>query len=771
MSFRWVKKSLENAAKYHCTIDMLYLDDRKMVLTSMDDMKGYNGKISSSIDIVTKLCDKYAPVKVADKLYRKYAMKMPHIHRCIAIYLGKIGKMDDDYIKQYPGLGLSTIGTAFIEYYSAVKDTMALAKLVAGTKKIPPYNLDSFSIVYYLDKSLDLDKTFDEISSRVDVALRYNPNTFAGETIRRKISTTIEKKLPKRYVDFSPKVMDRNGVIMVRWDEKDLKVYRDKFIFDCQGDDLDNVDNCVDDIVSILGLDERRITFAHQSNTKASLVVEMDNWNAIVLEDIIIGDENLSRIIRIANGVIGSDDMENALHKNRSLVIYVSYPSTRCVFRCTNGLLKVSIASHSVDNVAIIVSVSIVCELLRRYRENFFVAYEKFSLNVEKNVKVSKRRSRIDDLRSRLPELFANNYTRECHALPIMLDSIEEAQTYREMGRLVIKYPLNGPYSRWYTSSSNDLYVGLKVNRLCNKETFKYIITCYTSNHYENPSRETYAYYSGGDAKGKASATLRTLRILPIGRRGPLPTGMIMEHNLRGYSRIGTGGSFVDCIAHALKVDASKIFRSIKKNRDLLGVVRQEMWDKTDKELIEGINDDMDGTKYYRLFEELYECNILLVEVGYRGKYSISIPSCKGKYIWEPRDGKYIIVMRNEKKLYEDCMVAYELVVNDRGKCVFDEKDPLVQAIVSFKLTHTIRSEVSKDATAQFITEYGKCNLVVIGKKMVKCNSRPLYLPITDINIVEKYSTIFCHITSPWLSSTNKYLYFPNDASFYVWYF
>lgn len=786
MSLRWVKKALKYATKYHCTVGMLYLNDRKIVLTSMDEMKGYDGEISSCIDIITKLCEKYPPTKVAQKLHQNYAIEMSYVHRCIAIYLGKVGQMDDGYIKQYPESGLSSIGTAFTEYDSAVKNTMVLAKLVLETKKLPYYNLDSFSIVYRLNApyELDLDEIFDRMDSQVDIALQYNPtcNTFASyngnkETIRRKISTTIELDIPKRYVEFVPKTMDKSGVIMARWDGRDLKVYRDKFVFDCRGYDLENVASCVDDIISIIGLNRNLITFAHQSNTKASLTMEMDNWNAVILEDLIIKDKELSRIIRVANGVLDSDNIENVLHKNRSLVIYISYPPARCVFRCSEGLLKVSIASLSVDDVTVVVSVAIIRGLLRRYRKNFDAAYEKYSLNAKKNAKKSsKRRSRIDDLRSRLPELFANNYTRECHALPVMLDTEIEAEKYQKMGRLVIKYPLNGPYSRWFTSPSNDLYVGLKLNRLSNKETFKHIITCYTSNHYENPSRETYAYYSGKNIKGKSSAILRTLRILSTGRRGPLPTAMIMEYNLKGYSRIGTGGPFVDCVAYALKVKPEN-FLPLVKNRlkcGLLNVVRQEMCNKNDEELLDDINDidNLDGIKYYRLLEEIYECNILLIEVGYRDKYTISIPQCKGKYIWEPRDGKYVIVVKNERKLYEDYLVAYELVVNSHDKCIFDKKDPLVQAIISYKMAHTIRSDISEeDVKAQYITEHGKCNLIAIGKKLKKCNSRPLYRPTIDIDIVRKCSTIFSHTINKrnWLSSTNKYLYFPDDASFHDW--
>jgi hypothetical protein len=200
----------------------------------------------------------------------------------------------------------------------------------------------------------------------------------------------------------------------------------------------------------------------------------------------------------------------------------------------------------------------------------------------------------------------------------------------------------------------------------------------------------------------------------------------------------------------------------------LLNVVRQEAWNKNDEEILEEISGDLDG-KYYRLLEEVYECNILIVEIGHRGKYTISIPPCKGKYIWQPRERKYIVVMKNEKKLYEDHLVSYELVVN-HDETTFDEKDPLVSAIVSFKLAQTVRGDVDEDVEAQYITEYGKCNVVMTKDGLKKCNSRPLYKPLIDADVVREKSALYKYLGDIPLSSTAKHLYFPNNASFVNWY-
>jgi hypothetical protein len=780
MVFQHVKRALQYAKKYNCTIEMLYLDDWKMVVKSMDDVRGYDGKVSSCIDIVTKLCAKRRPTKVAKVLNEQYGMDMSHVHKCISIYLGGLGTMDDEYIRRYPESNLSSLGGTSMEYNVVVKNTVALATLLEGIE-LPEYSLDSFSVVYQFGNTqeLDLDNAFDGMEESTEVALQYSRfnSVFASyngdqKKIRRKISTTIGKNIPKRYVEFVPKTMDEVGVIMARWNGKDFKVYCDKFIFDCDGSDLNNVATYAEKIISTFNINKDWIVFAYQANTKASLQIKVDNWNAVVLEDLIINDDVLSRVMYVANGVL--EDVGEALNRNRSLVVYITHPRARCVYRYANGFLKVSIASLSIDDTAIVVSVGVVWALLKKYKKNFAKVYEKYSLRTKKRTKTIANvahHSKIDQLRERLPELFANNYTRECHNLPLMLDTEEEAEEYRKMGQLVIKYPLEGKYSKWYTSPTDDLYVGLKLNRLSNKSKFKYIINCYTSNHYNNPNRETYAYYHGGaDIKRESATSLITLRILPLGRKGPLPIAMIVEYGLEGYLRVGTGGPFVDCVATALGVDAKKFHKLVQKGvkNGLLNVVRQEAWNKTDEEILDEISGDLDG-KYYRLLEEVYECNILLVEIGHRSKYTISIPSCKGRYIWQPRKGKYIVVMKNEKKLYEDHLVSYELVVN-RDKTTFGRKDPLVSAIVSFKLAHTVRGDVDEEVEAQYITEYGKCNIVMTKDGMKKCSSRPLFKPIINVEMVRKKSVVYNHLGSTPLSSTAKHLYFPNHTSFVNWY-
>jgi len=789
MSFHIVKRCLKHAKKHGCTIDMLYLKDKKIVLQSMEDMSGYRGSVISCLEIVEELSNQNTHVGIAKTMNKEYGIRMDHVHLCVAIYLGKSGLMDLDYDRKYPNSKLSSLGTTLIEYESRVKDTMCLAELILDMKYIQDYNLDSFSVICNFFSSLDLEKTFKNVTPGADIVLYYDSLNsdfiaYSGNTtnIQRKISTNIEKNIPKRYVEFNPKSMDRNGVIMAKWGGRDFKIYREGLIFDCDGENLRNIGIYCDEVISIFRLDGRNVGNPVRKNTKASFSVELSKWSSVVMEDIITNNKTFSRLVTISNGIMEDYLNLETLQRNRRLICLVHHLQTKCIFRYSDNNLIVSVIALSVDEYTVTSSIALMSCLLDVYYEKFDEIYPKYFPNVHRSSKKKsgKYRSAISDLRDRLPEFFTNNYTRECHHLPIMLDTEEEAKEYIKMGRLVLKYPLEGKYSRWYTSPSDKLYVGLKINRLANKDVFKHLVTCYTSNHYDSPGRETFMYYRGNKRRKKETKEqLKTLRILTLGRTGPLPTPLTMEYGLEGYYRVGTGGSFVGCLSQALGFDLDDLSKKISSNinKGLLNVVRQELWNKSGNEILNGLDfKNLDGVMYYRIFEELYECNIFIIEIGQRNRYNISIPNCKGNYIWEPyQANKYVVIVKNTRKLYDDIITSYELVIRS-GKSVFRIKDPLVSAVMSFKLAHTVRSEVEeKDVKSQFITEYGKCNMVLIRNKVVKCNSRPLYKPIMANELVKHNSIMYNHLVKTnrqdlWVSSTSKYLYFPDDKSFHVWF-
>lgn len=453
MSFPTVKRCLKYARKHKCTIDMLYLEDKKIVLQSMGDMSEYRGSVVSCLEIVEKLSTKKTPVDIAKTMIREYGIKIDHIHLCMAIYLGRSGLMDLDYDQKYPNSKLSSLGTILIEYESNVKDTMCLAGLILDMDNIPDYNLDSFSVICNFFGSLDLGKTFKNVTPGADIVLYYNNLdsdfiAYNGNVIniRRKVSTNVEKNIPKRYIEFNPKSMDRDGVIMAKWNGRDFKIYRQGFIFDCDGENLENIGMYRDEVISIFGLNKRNVGNPTRKNTRASFSVELSKWNSVVMEDIITNSKIFSRLITVSNGITDGQLNTETLQRNRRLICLVHHLQTKCVFRYFDNNLTVSVIALSVDEYTVTSSIALMSCLLDVYHEKFEEVYLKYFPNIHRpsKKKLEKYRSAVSALRDRLPEFFTNNYTRECHVLPIMLDTEEEAQEYIKVGRLVLKYPLEG---------------------------------------------------------------------------------------------------------------------------------------------------------------------------------------------------------------------------------------------------------------------------------------------------------------------------------------
>jgi hypothetical protein len=387
-----------------------------------------------------------------------------------------------------------------------------------------------------------------------------------------------------------------------------------------------------------------------------------------------------------------------------------------------------------------------------------------------------------------------------------MLETKEEVREYEDMGRLVIRYPLKGKYSRWYSSPRDDLYVGLKLNRLVNKQVFTHIVVCYTSNHMDNPTRETYKYYHGLEPGfiTKAPKDIKTLKPLPLGRKGPIPRTMEVELGVTGYSRLGVGGKFIQCVEEATQVYIKDIKKDAKK---YMAVVKQEFWELGNNEeeihsLIFDVGDttrsiginggksadkgdsrsipDVDGTSSYRLFEEMYECNIIVVEVGNDERYKVSIPRHKDYYIWETCKNydEYVVILKNIRKLYHEIFTTYELICErETNTKIFPFSDPLITKLVAIKSMQTIHgTEKPKNVIGQYINEFGKCVLVKTKNgKLKECNMRPLNMPIMDVEkgILEQHMDSMVKLTGKeriWVTSTPDYIYFPDEDSFRIWY-
>ncbi|OAQ22264.1 hypothetical protein K457DRAFT_159947 [Linnemannia elongata AG-77] len=325
---------------------------------------------------------------------------------------------------------------------------------------------------------------------------------------------------------------------------------------------------------------------------------------------------------------------------------------------------KYVVITNASDEYTVVTTVAILSKLLLLYENICGDVYATLSGLVTIPAERPKRvkapgKTKIEDLRKRLPELFTSNYTRECHRLPLMLEGKEKARECMNAGRMVIKYPKTGPHARWYTSPNPELYVGLKVNRLVNKDAFKYIVVCYTSNHLVNPSKRTYQYYYNEDTplETKHMEDIKTLKALGVGRRGPIPHVMEAEYGVQGYKRLGVGDA---------AMGEKDVRRAIRDHPELLHVIGQDSAGlPMETELQDGV-------------------------VDHRGKYKLCIP--RKDYIWETcnRYESYVLVLKNIRRLYSNVSITYELIIRD-DTYVHHRDDDLVSKLVATKLESTVR--------------------------------------------------------------------------------
>lgn len=346
----------------------------------------------------------------------------------------------------------------------------------------------------------------------------------------------------------------------------------------------------------------------------------------------------------------------------------------------------------------------------------------------------AKRVSNVTDLRRELPELFINNYSRECPILPIMVSEGEARRIINTGGR-VICYPYpTTMYSRYYTSPDK-FYVGLKKNRLSNRDKFLYLVTCYTTDHMNRPGSETYKYYCGQNDEEKVKSEnkpkiIGSLRHLEEEKMGPLPSALIGNLCIKNtYFRVGVNqgpSSFFASILYALNPTS---FKSLSEQIDILrtklsteglGVTRQETSSIPFDVVVETFKNaekNLDGKYYYRYFEEMFCIDIILIDVTKSKGYNIYVPN-DGKYLWEQKFDRGIIVFRNQTKLYHETKITYEPVVSSSGETLFTNDDELYSSLMDLKRSLILKPTVipGKDAFLSHELDHP----VELGKRRVK---------------------------------------------------
>jgi hypothetical protein len=486
-------------------------------------------------------------------------------------------------------------------------------------------------------------------------------------------------------------------------------------------------------------------------------------WDVNVLADIITNDCNISQIMAVRESI-------NTLGNKRVFSIALSIKNgesvCRVAFTYKNEYVFAMISKLSSEEY-----LSFVTEALKLLFETYVDNVSSYS--PVPLLPVHTRASNIETLRNQLPELFVNNYTRECPMLPIMI-SHDEAELIHCQQRVIL-YPLNSDKGRYYTAPEG-YFVGLKRNRLSNKDEFPYLVTCYLQDHMKRTSSDTYKYYyncsiNNYDNHDNHNNYNDHNIIHPINynSRRPLPKAIYDPRYYRIKAR-----SFIDALESAtnVKIDYLPWFPQITK---------QEMWDKSDEEIMDAINGKTtDGLScLYRYFEELIQISIHVVVIK-KGNFEPLIPRHKGQYVWEPPYPMHIVIFENYKKTYGTNLCLYSYLARNRNT-IFNSTDEVVSYLISQKNVDSVKPmqfhNITSAAREQIIDRNGKCKTIITEQGLhIDTYTRPLNLPVAveqtcffdshirKMNVVRKQMGI--QTIDLYKRSTHSVLYFPNDVSF-----
>lgn len=384
--------------------------------------------------------------------------------------------------------------------------------------------------------------------------------------------------------------------------------------------------------------------------------------------------------------------------------------------------------------------------------------------------------SNIKNLRMALPELFTNNYSRECTVLPVMIKEEQVDYVKNHLHRNVIYYPKIGPFGRYYTSPNEHFFVGLKKNRLPNKDIFPYLVTCYRSDHSTKSNSETYKY-ENDYISVQSSVNTRSSRTR---KNKPIPRVLMIKGV--DYSRKNVDHpSFIRAIE-----TATGIFIDESVLPDNPQVVKQELWDKSDDHIVNIINDRSIsgyGSTTYRYFEELLKISIHVI-VTRNNNLDSFIPQHNKPYIWSVDYHEHIIIFENFKTIYGETFCSYDVLVdNCTNRTIFDNEEPIVKLLVTQKCAASIQSDIINidKVEKQLIDKKGKCRMLLMyDGNNIETLTRPLIVPtieepacfldshILKLNIAKKEAGLPV-IDVLKVRHDESLNYFPNNSSFLYW--
>lgn len=490
---------------------------------------------------------------------------------------------------------------------------------------------------------------------------------------------------------------------------------------------IEQFNDYIGDIMSMLRTEQTGV-----STTKYKAIVKIptvSHWDSDVLADIITNDPHIAQAMAMC-------EITSTLGTKRLFSIAIAGHDFTCRAALTykDNIVTAMVSKLPTENAS-----SSVSEMLQKVLQK----YERVMCVRKEPVTRTVRLSGIEALRKQLPDLFVNNYTRECPVLPLIV-SFEEAERIKHTQSVILYC------NQYFTAPSSAHFVGLKRNRLSNRDVYPCLVTCYLQNHLLRKGSETYRYYHGQHEQ----ITSNTTRPLPKCIKHP------------SYHR-----KKVASFRHAIELaTGTKVAYNWFPH-----IVRQEMWDKSDNDIMAEIQSGT-GSIAFRYYEELIGVSIHVVVIR-DGNLESLVPRHRGKYVWAPPYPLHVVVFETYKIIYGKETRTYDILTKNHDT-LFDSTDSVVSYLVTNKSMESVRPPVRPlEVVEQIIDRNGKCSAVITkDKTIVQVYTRPLSVPAVpepvcflDSHIRKMNTTKLSMGMDPvdaTKRSTYDVLYFPNDASF-----
>lgn len=344
--------------------------------------------------------------------------------------------------------------------------------------------------------------------------------------------------------------------------------------------------------------------------------------------------------------------------------------------------------------------------------------------------------SPLHELRKNFKGIIKPGYSRKANVKPVVIP-VELVEEYHAMGYKTMEF-----HSK-VVGCPPGMYPGVKVsNPYAELDKQELIPVCYMTDHRLRTNSIMSQFLTSNAETRKKMFYSNSSRIITVkDGRGVLSNSIrkiLDPFEFDKLFRIGIKhdrSSFLNCFGQSR---AEILARTETLNDVFFEVCKQELWYLSTDDIKRDFSDPsvfIDPDKFYRLLEELYDCNIYVINIFSSTDVSLSVPPCKGDYLWEERAAPAVVVLcyRNILDIETDYPHC-EVVSSDAG-IFLDPQCAVSKNLARLKRAQTTRIRAAphlknlKNARGQLINEIGKCVAVLLDANFwVPCYERPRWL-------------------------------------------